>query len=171
MSDPTLKLKFRCATYEGAQQIGIILIQAIQNELTGDRSGRWYPLPSNIFYTREGYKSLSKELKKKVNYHLKFVGAHAREEIYGSAYRASAPGEPPASRTGRLRQSFYMLISVYGENDYEVSIRTTVYYADDMEHGREKVSPRPFIEPAVRKSLPKIVAVQQNFPYRIIRGQ
>jgi hypothetical protein len=44
------------------------------------------------------------------NYWVKFTGAESRNEIVGSAYQASAPGEPPAQRTGRLRQSFFLTV-------------------------------------------------------------
>lgn len=166
-----LALEFIAPTSEAATQIGILLVRAIQDQLTGERHGRWYPIPGNAYYDKNAYKSLPPEVKKKVNYSLKFTGTTHREEIIGAAYRASAPGESPAARTGRLRQSFYMLIGMTDKGSYRVTLQSNVYYADDMEHGTEKVDARPFLEPAVEKSMPQIVAIQHDFLYKVLRGQ
>jgi hypothetical protein len=166
-----LGISFKTTTHESAQQIGIIIIQGIQKELSGPRHGRWYPTPNNALYDRMTYKSLSPDERAKINYHAKFVGARTRDGIMGSAYQASAPGEAPASRTGRLRQSFYMIIEMLDTHIYEVSVRTTVFYADDLEYGTEKVDPRPFIERAVTKKLKEIIALQHQFIYYVVRGK
>lgn len=159
-------LEFSAPTSEAAQQIGVLLIQAIQKELSGERSGRFYPLPGNALYERSTPKEQRAE-----NYWVKYTGTYNRNEILGGAYRASAPGEAPAARTGRLRQSFYANIVLDDQGVYKVSIKTNVYYADDLEFGTEKIDPRPFVRPAVEKAMPKIVAIQHEFLYRLVRGK
>lgn len=57
------------------------------------------------------------------------------------------------------------------KGSYRVTLQSNVYYADDMEHGTEKVDARPFLEPAVEKSMPQIVAIQHDFLYKVLRGQ
>lgn len=168
--DSILDLRFRTATHEAAQKIGILIVQGIQEELSGTRNGRWYPSPGNRLYDKEVYHSLPPDQKSKVNYRLKFTGARNRNDIIGAAYQASAPGEPPAPRTGRLRQSFFMIIEMLDQNLYEVSIRSNVFYADDLNYGTERLDPRPFIEPVIVKKMPEIVAIQHYFLYQILRG-
>ena len=161
-----IELTFEAITNEAAHQIGILLIQAIQDELTGERHGRWYPVPGNHQYGKTTPKT-----DRAHNYGVKFLGTKNRMEIQGAAYQASAPGEPPAVRTGRLRQSFHMEINKTQYDTYKVIITSNVYYADAMEYGSEKVAPRPFIEPALQKSMLKILAIQTEFQYKVLRGQ
>lgn len=161
-----LKLSFETNVEEAAQQIGILLVQAIQDELSGPRHGRWYPVPGNPHY----HKMASKE-DRAANYWVKFAGTRNRNEIEGAAYQASAPGEAPAVRTGRLRQSFHMDISKTVYDTYRVTIASNVYYADDMEYGSARVDPRPFVEPALQKSMLQILAIQREFQYKVLRGQ
>lgn len=163
-------LKFTCATYEAAQEIGGLLVQGIQEELSGVRHGRWYPVPGNHFYDKNYYKSLPPTERAKFNYHVKYTGATNRAAIQGAAYQASAPGEPPAVRTGRLRQSFYMIINMLNEHTYEVSLRSNVFYADDLEAGTDHVDARPFIEPMLKKKMVQILAIQNKFHYNLLRG-
>lgn len=165
-----MEIRFKTPAHEAAQQIGILIIQGIQEELSGPRHGRWYPVPGNPFYDKNTYKNLPPQEKARINYHLKFVGAYKRDDIIGGAYQASAPGEPPASRTGRLRQSFFMTLAMLDESTYEVVVRTNVFYADDLEYGSESIDPRPFVEPALQKKLPEIVAIHRTFLYKVLRG-
>ena len=57
-----------------------------------------------------------------------------------SMYRASAPGEPPASATGRLRSNIEMKL-----DRESVVVGTNVRYALYLERGTSKMRPRPFI--------------------------
>jgi HK97 gp10 family phage protein len=67
------------------------------------------------------------------------------------AHRASAPGEAPASDTGRLVNS----ITAYSGGDGEaftVAGRGTALYAPLLEFGTSRIAPRPFMLPALEKS-------------------
>lgn len=148
---------------DSAYKAGLIVLRELQNVLTGVRSGRWYPLPGNIKYD----KATPAEGRAK-NYHVKFIGAASRGEIEGAAYQASAPGEPPAVRTGVLRNSFFLTVEK-AKRGFVAVIKTTVTYANDLESGTERVRPRPFIEPALQKALPEIRKLHGRAVYKIIR--
>jgi hypothetical protein len=147
MADPyTVALEFDLPTQGLAYRVGFIVLRSIHEVLSGPRTGRWYPAPGNLAYDKQTPRE-----KRADNYYIKFTGASSRKEVVGAAHRASAPGEPPAARTGRLRQSFHMMI-IPIEDGYRCRIWTNVVYADDLEYGTEKVAPRPFLEPAVERA-------------------
>jgi HK97 gp10 family phage protein len=66
-------------------------------------------------------------------------------------HRASAPGEPPASDTGRLVGSITAYANGGGEA-MTVAGRGTALYAPLLEFGTSKIAPRPFMLPALEKS-------------------
>lgn len=70
---------------------------------------------------------------------------YPRPRPVGGVYRASAPGEPPAIRSGALfrslRESFPEALT--GE------LRIGAPYAAFLEEGTPRMAPRPFIRPAV----------------------
>lgn len=148
----SLGISFSVPTQSKAYELGLKFTQEIQRQLTGHRTGRWYPVAGNKFYDKH-----SPPIVRAKNYHIKFTGTSNRHEIRGGAYRASAPGEPPASYTGRLRQSFLMEVTSAEQGMWKVKIWTSVKYADDLEYGTDKIEPRPFILPALRKLLPEIL--------------
>ncbi|RWB66573.1 HK97-gp10 family putative phage morphogenesis protein [Mesorhizobium sp.] len=67
-------------------------------------------------------------------------------ERRGVTHQASAPGEPPASDTGRLVQSGH------AEYDTKAISGTAVWsseHADPLEHGTKNMEPRPFARQAL----------------------
>lgn len=70
----------------------------------------------------------------------------------GVPHRASAPGQPPAVDTGRLRQS-YTLQSGEDRRGPFVDIGTNIAYAPWLEFGTRKLAPRPHLRRAVREVL------------------
>lgn len=79
-----------------------------------------------------------------------------RRAGYKRRYRASAPGEPPAVRTGTLRRSWRPLY--IGDERQNPAIESSVPYADYMEDGTPggKIAPRPYEEKIKEKAMPKI---------------
>lgn len=77
----------------------------------------------------------------------------------GGTYTASAPGEPPAVRTGRLRGSWRPV--QFGANHQNPAIETNVPYTDYMEHGTPHgmIAPRPFADKIVEKAKPEVEAI------------
>ena len=63
--------------------------------------------------------------------------------LRGRDHRASAPGEPPASITGRLAQS----LEVIDDGD-ALLVASEVDYALYLERGTATMAPRPFLGPA-----------------------
>lgn len=61
-------------------------------------------------------------------------------------YTASAPGEAPASRTGRLRQSVAFVINTKGDT-VEYVLGSPLEYAMFLEFGTYKMAPRPSLVP------------------------
>ncbi len=68
-------------------------------------------------------------------------------------HRASAPGEAPASDTGRLANSITSYINkISALEAFIVAGRGTVKYARMLEYGTAKMGARPFMFPAYEKS-------------------
>lgn len=64
-------------------------------------------------------------------------------------HRASAPGEAPATDTGRLANSIEA--DIEGKN---ATVFTNVNYAPWLEFGTRTIAPRPFMFPALEKERP-----------------
>lgn len=69
-------------------------------------------------------------------------------------YTASAPGEPPASRTGQLRENHKFRIV----DDNESAVGTDLDHAEYLEKGTSKMAPRPYFRPGAEKRMPQIQA-------------
>lgn len=69
-------------------------------------------------------------------------------------HQASAPGEPPASDTGRLVQS---VTTDYGDGGYAGTVTFRTAYAAALEYGTERMEPRPYARPAVANKRREII--------------
>lgn len=65
-------------------------------------------------------------------------------------HRASAPGEAPATDTGRLANSIQA--DIQGK---QATVFTNLEYAPWLEFGTQEMEPRPFMVPAMEKERPK----------------
>jgi len=78
-------------------------------------------------------------------------------------YTASAPGEPPAVRSGDLRRSWRPMTGSEGAGDtltIKPAIVTNVEYAPYLEHGTKKgMAPRPFEERIIQNAMPKVTKI------------
>ena len=72
-------------------------------------------------------------------------------------HRASAPGQAPASDTGRLTNSITAEIS-----GKEATITAGIEYAAPLEFGTRDIEPRPFMVPAMEQERPKFNARLQK---------
>jgi len=77
------------------------------------------------------------------------------------SHHASAPGEAPASDTGRLVNSITAYPASNGES-MTVAGRGTAKYAPLLEFGTSRIAPRPFMLPALEKSKAWIAARLQD---------
>lgn len=123
--------------------------------LSGQRSGRVYKKPQTYGGAKKGTKKLAKE------YGHKLRG--------GQLYRASAPGEPPARRTGNLRLHWRSRVKTgrVSGNSVEVIavLESNEPYAYALENGTSKMAPRPFVDRIKEKALPEIEKIYKE-PYK-----
>lgn len=88
--------------------------------------------------------------------------------IKKSAYRASAPGEAPARRTGNLRLHWNGQVKTGSVSGRRVSIMAELEsqepYAVYLEHGTAHMAARPFAEKIKEEALPEIQKIYSE-PY------
>jgi HK97 gp10 family phage protein len=70
-------------------------------------------------------------------------------------HQASAPGEAPATDTGRLLNSIVADAEFVG-NEITGYVRADVEYARFLEYGTRKILPRPFLIPAIERNAKRI---------------
>lgn len=84
-----------------------------------------------------------------------------------AVYTASAPGEPPAVRSGTLRRSF-MPDSGVSRQSGSVTVRPYIVsdtrYAGYLEEGTRRMAPRPFRERVITEAKPEIMRIYSE-PY------
>lgn len=79
-----------------------------------------------------------------------------------ATYTASAPGEPPARRTGNLRLHWNGNVrggASAGGMGITLELESAEKYAGYLEHGTSKMAPRPFVDRITQKALPDIQAI------------
>lgn len=84
-------------------------------------------------------------------------------------YRASAPGEPPAVRTGIFRMSWqpsaHVHFGVYISrisSDIQVGSNRIYYLGELLEKGTKRMAPRPYQDKVLELAEPKIVAIYKK---------
>lgn len=92
------------------------------------------------------------------------IAEHGKEDIkanYTTDHVPSAPGEPPAVRTGALRRSTV--------TETQNALRTGIakiligeYYAEFLEFGTERIAPRPFVRPAVERLVGEVANIAEK---------
>lgn len=86
----------------------------------------------------------------------------------GVSHQASAPGEAPASDTGRLVNSI--------RTEYDTAALTgrvvaSARYAAPLEYGTQKMKPRPFLRPALAAHQGEIVkTIQEEIAAELSKG-
>ena len=86
-----------------------------------------------------------------------------------ASYTASAPGEPPARRTGNLRLHWNGKVikerTSGGGLNITAELESQEPYAGILEHGSRRMAPRPFVEKIKQKAMPEIKKIYGK-PYR-----
>ena len=119
--------------------------------LRGQRSGRRYKVPGTYRRQRDKYDGKMKN---------------------GRYYTASAPGEPPAVRTGAFRLSWQPTSRVvFGSyiSRIESDIKTDngkYTLGEILEHGTSNMEPRPYQDAILAKATPKVLRIYRE-PYEI----
>lgn len=94
---------------------------------------------------------------------VKVLGGHRSGRRYkkpytrNAYYTASAPGEPPAVRTGILRMSWKPKGESNGKGKYTACIESDVPYAEILEE-RSK-NPRPYKDKIIEDAKPKVIQI------------
>ena len=71
----------------------------------------------------------------------------------GAEHQASAPGEPPATDTGRLVNSINTEVDT---QNLVVRVTANAAHADALEFGTRNMEPRPFMRPALANKRDRI---------------
>ena len=91
-----------------------------------------------------------------------------RKYPYKAKYQASAPGEPPARRTGALRLHWNGTVETRpgsnGGTEVTAVLESGEKYAPLLEHGTSRMAARPFHDLIVEKARPKIMRIYEA-PY------
>ncbi|MBQ9348167.1 MAG: HK97 gp10 family phage protein, partial [Oscillibacter sp.] len=93
---------------------------------------------------------------------LKVLSGHRNGRTYRipytqANYRASAPGEAPAARTGTLKNSWGIIaMGSAALGRYSSGIQTNVPYAELLENGTSRMAARPFREKIIQRASPRI---------------
>ncbi len=86
----------------------------------------------------------------------------------GGTYTASAPGEPPARRTGNLRLNWNGRVDVEGSQNgnmvVKMQLESGTEYAKYLEGGTSRMAARPFVQPIAEKADPEIKKIYSE-PY------
>ena len=82
-------------------------------------------------------------------------------------YRASAPGEAPAARTGTLKNSWGIIaMGSAALGRYSSGIQTNVPYAELLENGTSRMAARPFREKIIQRASPRIGDIFRSAGFR-----
>lgn len=144
----------RQAVSRGTQAVNA-LRNAELEVLKGQRSGRVYKKPGT--YGKRASKTT-----------MNLMDDYGHKLRGGQLYRASAPGEPPARRTGNLRLHWNGKVIKERTSGGGLNITAELVsqepYAGILEHGSRRMAPRPFVERIRQKAMPKIKKIYSR-PY------
>ncbi len=105
-------------------------------------------------------------------YRKPYTGGKSKAERKKSGYRppmytASAPGEPPARRSGNLRLHWYGDVQPRATSrgtEVLAVLESGERYASALENGTSKMAPRPFVERIKAEAAPEIKKIYSE-PY------
>ena len=125
------------------------------------------------FHTKEVVAAIESTATQRVLEAVNVVRGQALETLSGSrsgrtyrvpgsrrTYTASAPGEPPASRLGELRQSVKIALKTAGRKIIGM-VGTALEYGKVLEFGTRdgRIAPRPWLRISFEKAQPKVKAI------------
>ncbi len=123
------------------------------NVLKGPRSGRVYKKPGTYGKPSKATREL--------------MGDYGHKLRGGQLYRASAPGEAPARRTGNLRMHWNGQVKTDrsgGGITVTAELESQEPYAYNLENGTPRMAPRPFVEKIKQEAVPEIKKIYSE-PY------
>jgi hypothetical protein len=145
--------------------------QAVRNEtlqvLSGPRSGRFYRIPGTHRKRQRGSKRFVRAQAPRGGWQEGMATQTGAASLLSTGagaagrrgfYRASAPGEPPATRLARLRQSVKYSVR-RGRDDAVGVVGTPLEYGVYLEKGTGKMRPRPWLSVGFGRSRAKVRAI------------
>ena len=159
-----------------AYRVANELTNATAKVLAGQRHGRRYVIPGTGRVTyRKGKRQKVGISYDYVNHKASYVYGHpnAKATITHKHYTASAPGEPPAVRTGAFRMSWKRRTYVDGRsgNDRmihgvaESDLKVGKYLLGELlEEGTSRMAPRPYKQKVIDAAYPKVLKIYKE-PY------
>ena len=107
-------------------------------------------------FSKQAFRSIRDDAKKEITTLVLICEREAKKSMKGGGrpHKPSAPGEPPHVDIGRLRASVTheveeTLLGVVGR------VGTNVEYGRYLELGTSKMMPRPWLRPALKKTISK----------------
>ena len=82
--------------------------------------------------------------------------------VTGQRYQASAPGEPPAVRTGRLRNDIKYVVFHTGGFNVRGLVGSTLAYAAPLEMGTSRIRRRPFLRVTFEQQRLRMIQIMQG---------
>lgn len=162
----SIKQEMERRSYLAANELRNSALQVLR----GQRSGRRYKVPGTYREKRETVGTYT-DKKGRVRRKTKGTGEYEYHKYKkGVYYTASAPGEPPAVRTGVFRLSWQPTArKVYGSyiSRIESDARTDNgrhNLGEILENGTSRMAPRPYEDRILEKAEPKIVKIYAE-PY------
>lgn len=148
----------------------------LNNVLRGERSGRRYIIPGTGRMTyRKGKRQAVGISYDHVNKKAKLIYGNpdATAKITYKYYTASAPGEPPAIRTGAFRLSWHRRtyaeqldgqnFNVHGVTESDLRVGKHLL-GEILEEGTDRMAPRPYKQRVIDAAMPKVQRIY-NEPY------
>lgn len=147
--------------------------------LRGQRHGRRYIVPGTgrVKYYRRNTKAIGLKYNRR-----KHTASYIYEHAAGTGtisyrhYTASAPGEPPAVRTGAFRNSWHPRsywntvsgggLRTHSEIQSNITTKNGQNLGDMLENGTRKMAPRSYKDKVRQKAMPAIKRIY-NEPFRI----
>lgn len=93
----------------------------------------------------------SKDKSGRVYFNVPYTSNASGKSQVKKRHQASAPGQPPANLSGRLKsdKSGYKSMNYQIQGGVSISIGNRAPYAAKLEFGGNNVKPRPFLKPAI----------------------
>lgn len=148
----------------------------LNNVMRGERSGRRYIIPGTGRMTyRKGKRQAVGLSYDHVNKKAKLVYGNpdATAKIAYKYYTASAPGEPPAIRTGAFRLSWHRRtyaeqidgqnFNVHGVTESDLRVGKHLL-GNILEEGTGRMAPRPYKQRVIDAAMPKVKKIYSE-PY------
>ena len=160
----------RSRSYRAANE----LQNQLNRVLRGTRHGRRYIVPGtgrmNYLKLKPGQRGLIYNKERKT---ARIVSGNTAW-ITHKYYTASAPGEPPANRTGAFRMSFHRRVyfdedgghnfTAHGVTESDLRVGGRYLLGELLEEGTERMAPRPYKQQTIDRAMPKILKIYRE-PY------